>query len=149
VVTKSDYQQPSCYFLERARRHFWVTTSPSTPLYTVYDAHCPSRTALNRIGDRWTALIVGALAERPHRFGELRRRVGGISQKMLTQTLRSLERDDLVSRTVFPTSPVTVEYALTDLGETLVPVLAAIRDWAEDHVGEILVARAGRPAPRE
>jgi DNA-binding HxlR family transcriptional regulator len=118
------------------------------PLYTVYDARCPSRTALNRIGDRWTALIVGVLAERPHRFGELRRGVDGISQKMLTQTLRSLERDGLVSRTVFPTVPVTVEYALTDLGETLVPVLAAIRDWAEDHIAEVLVARDGSPPPK-
>lgn len=111
------------------------------PLYNVYDAHCPSRTALHRIGDRWTALIVGVLAERPHRFGELRRRVDGISQKMLTQTLRSLERDGLVSRAAFATVPVTVEYALTPLGETMVPVLAAIRDWAEDHVAEVLAAR--------
>jgi DNA-binding HxlR family transcriptional regulator len=116
-------------------------------LYDVYDASCPSRTALNRIGDRWTALIVGVLAERPHRFGELRRRVDGISQKMLTQTLRSLERDGLVSRSAFATVPVTVEYALTPLGETLVPVLAAIRDWAEDHIADVLAARE-RSAPR-
>jgi DNA-binding HxlR family transcriptional regulator len=120
------------------------------PLFDVYDAGCPSRTALNRVGDRWTALIVGVLAERPHRFGELRRRVDGISQKMLTQTLRSLERDGLVSRSAFPTVPVTVEYALTPLGETLVPVLAAIRDWAEGHIAEVLAARergaASRPA---
>jgi DNA-binding HxlR family transcriptional regulator len=116
-------------------------------LYDVYDASCPSRTALNRIGDRWTALIVGVLAERPHRFGELRRRVDGISQKMLTQTLRSLERDGLVSRSAFATVPVTVEYALTPLGETLVPVLAAIRDWAEDHIADVLAAR-DRSAPR-
>ena len=116
-------------------------------LYDVYDASCPSRTALNRIGDRWTALIVGVLAERPHRFGELRRRVDGISQKMLTQTLRSLERDGLVSRSAFATVPVTVEYALTPLGETLVPVLAAIRDWAEDHIVDVLAARE-RSTPR-
>jgi DNA-binding HxlR family transcriptional regulator len=112
------------------------------PLWDVYDARCPSRAALYRIGDRWTALIVGILAERPHRFGELRRRIPGISQKMLTQTLRSLERDGLVSRSAFPTVPVTVEYALTSLGETLIPVLAAIRDWAEEHVGEVLMAQA-------
>jgi DNA-binding HxlR family transcriptional regulator len=111
------------------------------PLYSVYDANCPSRTALHRIGDRWTALVVGVLAERPHRFGELRRRVDGVSQKMLTQTLRSLERDGLVTRSVFPTVPVTVEYALTPLGETLIPVLAAIRDWAEEHVEAVLAAR--------
>lgn len=111
------------------------------PLFDVYDASCPSRTALHRIGDRWTALIVGILAERPHRFGELRRRIGGISQKMLTQTLRSLERDGLVSREAFATVPVTVEYALTPLGETLVPALAGVRDWAEAYVAEVVAAR--------
>lgn len=109
--------------------------------FNVYDANCPSRTAIHRIGDRWTALIVGILAERPHRFGELRRTVGGISQKMLTQTLRSLERDGIVSREAFATVPVTVEYSLTPLGETLIPVLAAVRDWAEEHMDEILAAR--------
>jgi DNA-binding HxlR family transcriptional regulator len=112
-----------------------------TPLYNVYDSRCPSRTALHRIGDRWTALVVGVLAERPHRFGELRRRIDGVSQKMLTQTLRSLERDGLVSRSAFATVPVTVEYALTPLGETLIPVLASIRDWAENHVDAVLTAR--------
>jgi DNA-binding HxlR family transcriptional regulator len=110
-------------------------------LYDVYDSRCPSRTALHRIGDRWTALVVGVLAERPHRFGELRRRIDGVSQKMLTQTLRSLERDGLVSRKAFATVPVTVEYALTPLGESLVPVLAAVRDWAEARVSEIVAAR--------
>lgn len=111
------------------------------PLFDVYDANCPSRTALHRIGDRWTALVVGVLAERPHRFGELRRRIGGVSQKMLTQTLRSLERDGLVSRKAFATVPVTVEYALTPLGETLVPVLARVRDWAEAHIAAVAAAR--------
>lgn len=114
------------------------------PLYNVYDAHCPSRTALNRIGDKWTALIIGLLAERTHRFGELRRRIDGISQKMLTQTLRNLEQDGLVLRKAFPTVPVTVEYSLTELGESLVQPLAAIRDWAEEHVDAVLAARAGR-----
>lgn len=111
------------------------------PLFDVYDSNCPSRTALHRIGDRWTPLVVGVLAERPHRFGALRRRIDGISQKMLTQTLRSLERDGLVSRTAFATVPVTVEYALTPLGKTLVPVLAAVRDWAEENIGGVLAAR--------
>jgi DNA-binding HxlR family transcriptional regulator len=113
----------------------------SKPLFNVYVADCPSRTARNRIGDRWTALIVGVLSEGPHRFGELRRAVEGISQKMLTQTLRSLERDGLVSRRAYATVPVTVEYALTPLGETLVEVLAAVRDWAEAHAGQLVVAR--------
>lgn len=111
------------------------------PLYDVYDSSCPSRAALHRVGDRWTALVIGLLAERPHRFGELRRRIDGISQKMLTQTLRSLERDGLVARRSEATVPVTVEYSLTTTGQTLVPVLAAVRDWAEAHVPEILAAR--------
>jgi len=114
----------------------------STPLYDVYDARCPSRAALDRIGDKWTALIIGLLAERPHRFGELRRRIDGISQKMLTQTLRSLERDGLVHRDAVATVPVTVTYSLTETGRTLIEPLAAIRDWAEKHIEPILAARA-------
>jgi DNA-binding HxlR family transcriptional regulator len=112
-------------------------------LYDVYDPNCPSRTALRLIGDRWTALIVGVLAEQPRHFGELRRRVPTISQKMLTQTLRSLQRDGLISRSELATSPVRVEYALTPLGASLIEPLASLRDWAEDHVDEILAARRG------
>ena len=114
----------------------------TTRLYDVYDARCPSRTALDRIGDKWTALIIGILAERPHRFGELRRRIDGISQKMLTQTLRSLERDGLVHRDAVATVPVTVTYSLTPTGATLIEPLAAVRDWAEAHIEIILTARA-------
>jgi DNA-binding HxlR family transcriptional regulator len=116
----------------------------SNQLYDVYNSQCPTRKALDRIADKWSALIIGLLAERPHRFGELRRKIDGISQKMLTQTLRSLEFDGLVSRRAFPTVPVTVEYSLTPLGETLVAPLAAIRDWAEEHIEEVLAARAQR-----
>jgi DNA-binding HxlR family transcriptional regulator len=114
----------------------------TTRLYDVYDARCPSRTVLDRIGDKWTALIIGILAERPHRFGELRRRIDGISQKMLTQTLRSLERDGLVHRDAVATVPVTVTYSLTPTGATLIEPLAAVRDWAEAHIEVILTARA-------
>ena len=110
--------------------------------YSVYLAGCPSREALDRVGDKWSAMIVRLLSERPHRFGELRRAIGGISQKMLTQTLRSLERDGLVARHAFATVPVTVEYSLTPLGETLVEPLAAICSWAERHIAEIQAARA-------
>ncbi len=110
-------------------------------LYDVYHPGCPSRTALRLIGDRWTALVIGVLAERPRHFGDLRRRVPGVSQKMLTQTLRSLQRDGLVSRTELATSPVRVEYALTPLGVSLVEPLAALRDWAERHIPEVLAAR--------
>ena len=109
--------------------------------YNVYAAGCPTRQALDRIADKWTALVVGLLAERPHRFGELRRAVDGISQKMLTQTLRSLERDGLVDRRAYPTVPVTVEYSLTPLGLTLTEPLAAIRAWAEEHIEAVLAAR--------
>jgi DNA-binding HxlR family transcriptional regulator len=109
--------------------------------WNVYAAGCPTRQALDRIADKWTALVVGLLAERPHRFGELRRAVDGISQKMLTQTLRSLERDGLVDRRAYPTVPVTVEYSLTPLGLTLTEPLAAIRAWAEEHIEAVLAAR--------
>jgi len=101
------------------------------PAYNVYLAKCPTRQALDRIADKWTALIIGLLDERPHRFGELRRSIEGISHKVLTSTLRSLEADGLVDRRVLPTSPVTVEYSLTPLGKSLSAPLAAIRDWAE------------------
>jgi DNA-binding HxlR family transcriptional regulator len=114
---------------------------PSPP-YDVYAAKCPTREALDRIADKWTALIVGRLAERPHRFSALLRAIGGVSQKMLTQTLRSLERDGLVRRVVKPTVPVTVEYSLTATGRTLVMPLEAIRTWAVQHIKEVLAARS-------
>jgi DNA-binding HxlR family transcriptional regulator len=112
------------------------------PPYDVYAATCPTREALDRIADKWTALIVGMLAQRPHRFSALLRGIGGVSQKMLTQTLRSLERDGLVRRVVKPTVPVTVEYSLTATGRTLVMPLEAIRTWAEQHIEEVLAARS-------
>jgi DNA-binding HxlR family transcriptional regulator len=119
---------------------------PKAPAYNVYLATCPTRQALDRIADKWTALIVGLLSQRPHRFGELRRAIEGISHKVLTQTLRSLERDGLISRRVLPTKPVTVEYSLTDLGETLTSPLSAIRDWAERHIEAVLDARSRKKA---
>jgi DNA-binding HxlR family transcriptional regulator len=102
-----------------------------------YDADCPTRRILDRIGDRWTVLIVCALGDGDLRFSELRRRIDGISQKMLTQTLRGLERDGLVLRTVYPEVPVRVEYALTDAGRTLLEPLGALQDWAIEHLGEV------------
>ena len=83
--------------------------------FDVYAAACPSRQALDRIADRWTTLIIGQLAERPHRFGELRRAINGISQKMLTQTLRDMEHAGLVHRHVEGTIPPAAEYSMTDL----------------------------------
>ena len=110
--------------------------------YDVYAAMCPTRQALDRIADKWTALIVGLLGQPPHRFSELLRAVEGVSQKMLTQTLRSLEMDGLVHRHVRATVPVSVEYSLTATGRTLTEPLEAIRSWAERHIEEVLAARA-------
>ncbi|HEU5024081.1 MAG TPA: helix-turn-helix domain-containing protein [Spirillospora sp.] len=107
----------------------------------VYSAPCPSRAALDRIADKWTALIVGALTGGTRRFSELRAEIDGISDKMLTQTLRSMERDGLMARHVHPTVPPKVEYRLTDLGRTLEEPLAAVRDWAEKHINEVERAR--------
>lgn len=112
------------------------------PPYNALDPRCPSRFVLTRIGDRWTALIVSLLGEHPYRFGELRRTVEGISQKMLTQSLRTLEKDGLVQRTVLSTRPVAVEYALTDLGRTLLPVVEAVVRWAEEHAADVLDSHA-------
>ena len=107
----------------------------------VYAAQCPTRQALDRIADKWTALIVGLLGERTHRFGELQRGVEGISHKVLSQTLQSLERDGLVHRQPLRTLPVTVEYSLTPLGRTLVEPLGAIRAWAERHIEQVQASR--------
>jgi DNA-binding HxlR family transcriptional regulator len=114
----------------------------SSPPYDVYQAKCPTREALNRIADKWTALIIGLLEQRPHRFGELKRGIGGISHKVLTQTLRGLEADGLVARVILSPRPLSVEYSLTPLGRTLISPLQAIRSWAESHIDSVLQARA-------
>ncbi|MCA9906549.1 MAG: helix-turn-helix transcriptional regulator [Anaerolineae bacterium] len=112
------------------------------PLADMYAAACPTRQILDVIGDKWTALVIGLLEAEPKRFVELQRCIGGISSKMLTQTLRNLERDGLVSRKVYPEIPPRVEYTLTPLGETLCAPLAAFRDWAEAHIGEVTAAQS-------
>ncbi len=123
--------------------------------YDAFLAGCPSRQLLDRISDKWVALILAALgSEGPHhpggdgvgrqrsmRYSEMSRRLAGVSQKMLTQTLRSLERDGLVTRTVTPTVPVTVTYQLTDLGISLQHVMLGLKEWAEAHMGEVLANR--------
>ena len=106
-----------------------------------YLAACPSRPILDLLGNKWTMLVMGALSDGPQRFGQLRRRLGGITQKMLTQTLRGLERDGLVSRTVYPTIPPRVDYAVTDLGRDVAGLLTAIRLWSEQHINDVLAAR--------
>jgi DNA-binding HxlR family transcriptional regulator len=103
-----------------------------------YEANCPSRRLLDRIGDRWTVLIVVALDAGPQRFSALGARVGGISQKMLTQTLRSLERDGFVTRTVYPEIPPRVEYELTTLGRSLLGPLRALEEWAVENMSEVV-----------
>jgi len=109
--------------------------------YDAYLAECPARQLLERIGDKWVSLVLNALAGGPLRHGELNRIVAGASQKMLTQTLRALERDGLVTRTVTPSVPVRVDYGLTALGRSLLPVVAAVKDWAETHIEEVHAAR--------
>lgn len=112
-----------------------------SPKWNIYDAQCPTRLALDRIADKWTVLIVGKLAEGTHRFGELRREISGISPKVLTQTLRELERDGLVARKVYASVPPKVEYSLTPLGRTLIGLLDAIRTWSETHIESVLEAQ--------
>ena len=109
--------------------------------WDAYNERCPTRMVLDRIADKWTVLIVGALEEKTKRFGELRREVGGVSQKMLTQTLRGLERDGVVVRTVYASVPPKVEYSLTSLGRTLVRILEEIREWSEHNIEDVLKAR--------
>ncbi|MGV9326101.1 winged helix-turn-helix transcriptional regulator [Streptosporangium sandarakinum] len=109
--------------------------------YDAYLAACPARELLDTISDKWVSLILNALADGPLRYSDLGRIIAGVSQKMLTQTLRGLERDGLVSRTVTPSVPVRVDYALTDLGRDLQPVMRSIKLWAESHIEQVRDAR--------
>lgn len=111
------------------------------PRWNVYDANCPTRLVLNRIADKWTVLVVSSLEHGTKRFSTLQREIGGVSQKMLTQTLRGLERDGLVSRTIYPTVPPKVEYTLTPLGHTLVGLVDAVRVWSEQHIEDVIRAQ--------
>ena len=107
------------------------------PWHDAYLKDCPSRTVLLLIADKWTTLVCCALADGPMRFGELRRRLDGISQKVLTATLRDLERSGMANRQVFPTTPPRVEYSLTELGHSLGEPLGAVKRWAETYIEEI------------
>jgi DNA-binding HxlR family transcriptional regulator len=100
-----------------------------------------AREVLNRVGDKWSVLVIALLGNGPQRFSELRRSIEGISQRMLTLTVRGLERDGLVTRTIFPTIPPRVDYALTPLGRTLLEPVRALSTWAEKHREEIQSAR--------
>lgn len=109
--------------------------------YDAFLAACPTRKLLDRISDKWVSLVLVALADGPRRYNDVARAIAGVSQKMLTQTLRTLERDGLVTRTVTPAVPVRVDYGLTPLGETLLPVMRSIKVWAEAHIEEVESAR--------
>jgi DNA-binding HxlR family transcriptional regulator len=108
----------------------------------VLSALCPTRRVLDLIADKWTTLVIYLLAGGTKRYGELQRQIDGISQKMLTQTLRKLEEDGLVKRTVYPEVPPRTEYELTPLGRTLREPLSALCRWATEHLGEVEAARA-------
>jgi len=126
--------------------------------YNAFLAACPSRQLLNRISDKWVVLILCALggdgsprsdavdAPKPLRYSEISRLLAGVSQKMLTQTLRTLERDGLLTRTVTPTVPVTVSYELTDLGFSLHRMTRGLRRWAQTHMTEVLANRESHDA---
>jgi DNA-binding HxlR family transcriptional regulator len=119
--------------------------------FNAFLAACPSRQLLDRISDKWVVLVLCALAgdTRPDaaaagevmRYSEIARLLGGVSQKMLTQTLRALERDGVITRTATPTVPVTVTYELTDLGRSLYAVTRGLRTWAQNNMGEVFAQR--------
>lgn len=109
--------------------------------WSVLSRTCPSRTSLARIANKWTAMVITVLADGPQRFGDLRTALDGISGKVLTETLRDLERDGMLIRTAYAEIPPRVEYELTPLGRTLIEPLAVLVRWAEQHIPEVLAAR--------
>ena len=117
--------------------------------WDVYLLACPCRDVLDLVANKWTALVIGVLARGPHRFGDLRRAVAGITPKVLTQNLRSLERDGMISRKVYATTPPSVEYSLTPLGESISGHLIALNNWSSANFDEIQRARAAYDAAAE
>ncbi|MBN8645712.1 MAG: helix-turn-helix transcriptional regulator [Planctomycetes bacterium] len=113
-------------------------TAVSHGVPSVFNERCPSQIILERIADKWTVLIIHKLDKKTMRFGELKREIGGVSQKMLTQTLRNLEHDKLVERKVYPVVPPKVEYSLTPLGRTLLNPLGALCRWAQEHIEDVI-----------
>ena len=110
--------------------------------YDVYSENCPTRLVLDHIADKWASLILWRISDGPVRFNELRRKVEGISTKVLSQALKQLERDGLILRRAFATVPVTVEYSITPLGNTLAEKLATVTQWAEQNIDAVLAAQA-------
>lgn len=118
------------------------TAPDASPLaWNPYCKQCPTRFVLDRIADKWTVLILGILTEQPMRFNALLRRIEGLSQKVLSQTLKRLERDGLITRTVLASTPISVEYAMTPLGQTLAETLNSLTGWAEQHIEAVLQAQ--------
>ena len=126
---------PAC---DDGAKHFFAERGPYRPSGT----QCPVRDVLDRIGDKWSTLVLGTLATDPHRFSAIQRAIPDISKRMLTQTLRDLERDGLISRAVFPTKPPSVEYRLTPLGATILEPLGALVQWANRSHDAIKRARS-------
>ena len=114
---------------------------------SAYAKDCPSRQILDRIGDTWSVLVVMMLADGPQRYTALSRRIEGVSPKMLTQTLRGLERDGLISRTVHAEVPPRVDYELTDLGRSLLGLVRGLEQWAVTHIDDVLAARRAYDNP--
>jgi len=112
-----------------------------TPQCDVYARNCPSRMILDRISNKWSMLILDRLRVETVRFNQLRREIDGISQKVLSQTLKYLERDGLIRREAFPTVPVTVEYSITELGRTLSDTVHLLTHWAEKNYAEVVQAQ--------
>ena len=112
----------------------------------MFDPNCATRLVLDRMGDKWTALVVLLLSDGPMRFSELRAHLGPVAPKVLTQTLRRIERDGLITREVFAEVPPRVEYTITDLGRSLAAPIAVLGDWAETHLPEIAEAQQGYDA---
>ena len=110
--------------------------------YDVFMRECPSRAVLDLLADKWTLLLICALKGGPRRFGGLRRQIDGVTQKMLTQTLRALERNGLVSRAVYDTTPPSVEYRLTALGDSTTTLMGQMCEWAQGHVKSVVQAQA-------
>ncbi|MBX9447677.1 winged helix-turn-helix transcriptional regulator [Dickeya chrysanthemi] len=111
------------------------------PEFNVYSKTCPARVVLDRLSNKWALLILDRLACEPVRFNQLRRDIEGVSQKVLSQTLKHLERDGMIHRQVFATVPVTVEYSITPLGNTLVKTVHELTHWAERNINEVMLAQ--------
>jgi len=113
----------------------------TTPPWNVFDSHCPTRQVLDLIADKWTVLVIRRLSDGTLRFAQLRRSVDGISQKVLTNILRGLERDGIVTRRIYASVPPKVEYSLTSLGRSLCGLVEGICGWAEANIEQVQTAR--------